>query len=378
MKTKALITALLLTIFTISFAAKVKLSSDANKDLRNARLKFKVERKLEEALVDFQSVLNEDPNHLEALKVSADIHYYLAEPDADDPDYGNKELTVSKKIENFSKARVLFIRYIEAANAEKKLSKEEKKWLLDSEKFAESCWVKIFKIGQDKYNEEDFETSENIFLQLDELVPNRKETLFYLYNIFITKQNQEKAVEYAKKLLEFEPNNKQLLAQIALYYVEKKEHETALQYMDVIIENYPTDIDNIFNKAIILLEMGKKKEAYDTFLRVTEVDKNNVEALIEAANISWSEGDMQDVIELYNRIIMIDMSNPAYFQNLVVFMNREKMYKELIPYAVKWFDMTTNQEDKKTAAQILIYAAQQIQDDKTVAKYSEILGKMQK
>lgn len=367
----------LLIVLLVSFTAleaKQKLTPLAKRNLRNANI-YLQQKIYDKAMSFYQEVLKESPDCVEALKNIGDLHYY----------YGTTDPTNAEK--NFSAGYGYYKKVLEVLKTMNNLDDDEIAIQKDSEKKLESCYVKIFKIAQDTYNEKD-ETTDSLAIRdienktittLNVLTTlDKDKTLAYkfLLSIYQNQKNEVKVEETLNFLIAAEPNSESILKLQGAHLYNTNKKEEALAVYNKVNDIEPNNPETLALIARIQGELERYKEAMVTNEKVLSILKADNPAYLDALYNGKSFAGMlknkNEEIEYAKKIVEVEGSVNS-LDALCLLLASDKKYAEMIPYAERLYAMDTT---SKNSVQYIIYAATVIKDQATVKKYKAILDKM--
>jgi tetratricopeptide (TPR) repeat protein len=344
----ALVTILLLSACSSN---RQKLSPQANLYLKSANVYYSQKDNddlLKKALGLYEKVLADNPNHVIALKRSADLNYFFAlriEPKKDD-----KTGTISG-LENASEAIRLFkITYgkydsvVTVMNTFEKLNDEERSIKRDAARKKESSWVKIFRISQMQIEKAQYPEAKTNLETLISLDPNRQEPLRSMVILAQASQDTTSFELYLTKVLAQSPDDKDMLRMLGVHYYNKQEYAKAITYFEKIMNMDLTDLDNLTNLTNAYYELGDYNAANAVNQRILRIEPDNLGALITAKDIARKLGNQDDEI-LYMQKIVAKTPTPENLRAYCYMMLNYQKYDGLMEYAERWYELEpTNSE----------------------------------
>lgn len=374
----------LIAILLISACStnRQKLTPQSNLDLKSANVYFQQkdnEKSLEKALSLYERVLTDNPEHVIALKRSADLNLFFGtqiEPKRLEKDgkvdYQNM-VNANKVIEYFTLAYNKYDAVLRVMNTFEKLTEEDRAMRRDSQKKKESCWVRMFKIGQfqfeNKMNDDAIKTLESV----SKMEPTRTEPYRMLIAVYQETKNNAKMEQYINKVLETDPDDVDLQNMIGAMHYNNKEYDKAIPYFEKIMKARPLDINNM----LLLSSCYTEKKDYPTALSILEkvlkLEPENIDALISAKDLARAADNQAAEIDYWKRILAKDPS----VENLEVFCYRMiafEKYNDLMTYAEMWY---TKAPTSKDAVSVCITIAVKMGRKDLEKKYSDIFKTLQ-
>lgn len=416
----------ILTAVLLSAEEFQDLTAEGKKNLRSANMHLGGER-IEKALPLYLAVVEENPDHIEALKKIAGIYfdykkdYYLAS------EYFEKTIAaIDKELAEYERM------ISENPKKEKRYRKKMEPLLEDRELVAAlnaSCWSKLFVKAQSKFtlaNEfynlnpqtldltdpntissinilltkiyadtldvskletdtltvevvsEPFDNllSESIqeFEELYEFAPDSVNTLKMLSYAYNVDKQDEKSLEFLIKVAEIDETDVLVRQQIANNYYTLGNYEEALKWFQSAAEIDPTNTDSFFNMGVTYEKMEDWEGAYNAFAKVVELDPDNLDAILHASNLAVKIDKKEESIEYLKMAIELDPGNINYLSFISYNLYQAEKYDEVLKYAQKWYEADNT---SKEAAQLIYQSAKSVGNTELEKKYENILREMQ-
>jgi tetratricopeptide (TPR) repeat protein len=380
---KALLFALVLTLVLGACSAnRQKLSPQANLNLKSANVYYQQkdnETSLLRALDLYERVLSDNPDHVVALKRSADLNLYFATKE--EPAKAEKDGVVQYlKMENAKKVIGLFqithARYskvIEVMDTFEKLNDDEKAVRRDSQRKKESSWVRLFKIGQLQFENKLFGDAVETFEIVYNLDKTRQEALRMLVAVYQETGDNEKFELYMDRVLAVAPDDADMIKLKGAYHYNKKEYAEAAEYFRRTMLTNPLDTNNMLLLSSCYAELKDYQPALDILVRVLRLEPENLDVLISAKDLSAVLNNKTAEIEYWKRILALDSS----VKNLEDFSFRMfylEEYQTAMPYAEMWYEKDNT---NKLAVSTCITLANKIGRPDLEKKYSDIYKRLQ-
>jgi len=411
---------------TTIFADFQDLTSEGKKNLRSANMHLGGER-IEKALPLYLLVIEENPDHIEALQKIAGIYfdykreYYLAS------EYYDKSMTaISKEI-------IEYERLIEEnPKKEKKYNKKLKPFKEDMvffEKLKSSCWTKLFVNAQNKFsiandyfslNPQSLDLTEvnnivainkmlqkvlvdtidvntiadnpvNIddvslhfsnlldiavsdFTKLNDFAPDSVQTIKMLSYVYNIKGDQDESLRYLIEVAKVDTEDEFVRQQIANIYFSSENYTEALIWFQAAADVNPNNTDSYFNMGITYENIGDNESAFRSFAKVVELDPENLDAVLHASTNSSKTGNKDESIKYLKMAIELDPGNIDYLSFISYTYFQAENYNDVTIYAQKWYEAD---KTSKEAAQLVYQAAKNIGNTELEKKFEEILLDMQ-
>ena len=370
----------IISIFGTSlFAISQDLSAQGKKNLRSANIHLGGKRH-EKALPLYEMVLEENPNHVDALNNIAAIYYDMTG--------------------DYVKAREYFIRLIDVINSiyaeyeELKLTNEKaaKKYFKDNIKkpklekmlksvisFRDNCFTQLINGGKLKIQSEEYEEAIKIFADISEVIPDSTITYRLTALCYEKLGDMENSRNFFIKTAELDPSDIFAKQQVAsLYYNEENFIESGNWYLEAA-KNDPENPDNYYNAGIAYKNAKNDSLAYGAFQKALEFDAENLNIIVTLSNLALSLKDSEASTMYLQKAVDIDaadgtVDNAMYVTTLCYKLFGLKKFDELIKYAEIWHSLDNSSQE---AVQMLYNASRELNDKKLMDKYNKMYQDMQ-
>lgn len=370
----------LVSIFGTSiFAISQDLSAQGKKNLRSANMHLGGKRH-QKALPLYEQVLEENPNHIDALNNMAAIYYDITK--------------------DYIKAREYFIRLIDVINtvfaeyeelnetdekAAKKYYKANikkpklEKMLKSVEQFKDNCFTQMVNNGKLKIQAEEYEAAIDIFNNIAEVIPDSTITYRLMALCYEKLDDMENARKFFIKTAQLDPSDIYAKQQVAsLYFNSENFLESGNWYLSAA-ENDPESADNYFNAGVAYKKAKKDSLAYEAFQKALEFDPENMNIIITLSNIALSLKDNEASTMYLKQAVDLDaadgtIDNAMYVTTLCYKLYGLKKFDTLIKYGTMWYELDNSSQE---AVQMLYNASKEINDKALMDKYSKIYQEMQ-
>jgi len=282
----------------------------------------------EKALHNSLDVLSYAPDHVESIKNVADIYFGFAENDNSD-----------EAIEMYTIAHTYYERTLKTIHniTDWQSFDDFKNIKSDSELTIQTICHRIFNMGKEHFENKDFSTAEDICQRLLHIAPERVDAIIMMALIASHRANTDIANEYYTKVLENAPDSSQISP--GLYFKINQDYENANIFYTTSLKTEPSNIDAYFSLAEIYLLTDNLEEALIIYETALEIEPDNIELLANAAQVAT---------------------------NLC-------KWETLKRYALKWHQLDPTD---KEPLQLIILAAQNLNEPNTVKTYGRILDRI--
>jgi tetratricopeptide (TPR) repeat protein len=225
---------------------------------------------LQKANALYASILNEDPNHLQTLCLSASI---------------------AQDLGDFSKAAKLFTR---------------------AHQLNPNQAMICLQLGICYSNLGDLETANSLYIDACSLAPDQIEPIVNLANN-LTKLNQfQEAYALYKKALQINPNSAVVNYNIGSLFLKSMKPHEARVWLTKALElqgNYASAWNSL---GVALTEVGELKEALHAYQRAIECDPSFEEPIFNSHTVLIDLGDHQAAIAALEKVSALNTENPTY------------------------------------------------------------------
>ncbi|MFO7659881.1 MAG: tetratricopeptide repeat protein [Candidatus Cloacimonadaceae bacterium] len=381
MKNALLFGLVILMVLTACSANRQKLSPQANLNLKSANVYFTQkdsETSLRRALDLYEKVLLDNPEHVYALKRSADLHLFFAtaiEPKKLEKDGAVEYVNMNYAQEVIDHLKITFNRYgevVRVMDTFEKLNDDEKFLRRDAVRKKESSWVRMYKIGQLLLEQKDYTKAEETFLYVQQLDETRQEPLRALVALYQETKDAEKSKLYLDKILAVSPDDPDMMRLMGAYYYNNKQYEQAIPYFQNVLTQAPLDTNNMLLLSSAYTELKNYQAAQDLLVRVLRFEPENLDVLLSARDLARALENVEDEKTYMKRVV--DLS--PTIQNLEEYCFRMIALNDLenlMPYAEMWFE---KDPQNKTAVSTCILIANRTGRTDLEKRYSDIYRRL--
>jgi tetratricopeptide (TPR) repeat protein len=382
MKNIVLMSLIAILLLSACATTRQKLTPQSNLDLKSANVYYQQkdnEKSLEKALFLYERVLKDNPEHVIALKRSADLNLFFAtqiEPKKLEKDgkvdYQNMT-NANKAMEFFEITYHKYDAVLRVLATFEKLTEDDRAMRRDSQKKKESCWVRMFKIGQYQFDNKMYDDAIKSIETVSKMEPARTEPYRMLIAVYQETKNDAKVEQYIKKVLETNPDDIDLQNMIGSMYYNNEEYDKAIVYFDKIMKARPLDINNM----LLLSSCYTEKKDYPTALTILEkvlkLEPQNKDALVSAKLLARASDNKTAEIDYMKRLLPLD-SSVEFLEEYCLRMNALEQFEGLMPYAEMWY---AKDPTSKGAITLCIFLAGKMGRKDLEKKYSDIYKTLQ-
>jgi tetratricopeptide (TPR) repeat protein len=382
MKKSLLFTLTLVLILSACSTNIQKLSPQGNLDLKSANVYYQQkdnETSLQKALKLYEDVLKDNPEHVIALKRSADLTLFFAGPL--EPQKLEKDGIVEyQKIENATKVLTMFqstyAKYGEVLRVLAtfpKLTDDQKVIKRDAQRKKESSWVRMFKIGQIQFDNKNYTDAEKTFEMINKLDETRQEPLRMLVAVYQGTKNDEKFETYLNKVLAVSPNDAEMIRLKGAYLYNKKDYSGAAECFRQTMISNPLDTENMLMLYECYIQLQQYQPAMDILVKVLRLKPDDKDVLISARDLAIAMNNTTAEIDYWKRLISLD-SSASNLERFSLRLYNLGQFQDAMEYAAMWYEKDNT---NKLAVQTCIAIATKIGRPDLEKKYTDIYKKLQ-
>lgn len=333
----------------------------AKVNLRSATL-YMDQKKFDKALGFYQKVLVDYPDNIDANKGIGDIYYNIAaeKPDSAIVYYPKASAAYKKALDGF------------ATFTEWKEKESDVAIYDEAVKLHTSCWVKMFKIGQDSYKVDMFDDAIAIYNVLLDMGPDSLKTVRMLAACYSGKNDTEKANQYFGRILEKNPNDVDIIKLLASKAYNSEDYATAYKHYEKLMSIDPKEKDYPLYAAYCKTDLKELDKASVLFDKAIALDPTNVDAIATAADIARTLNNLPKAMELYKKLLALQKTAENYQLACFTFLEA-KDFNSVVTYGQEWYN---NDNTSKEAVQLIINAAGQLKNKALADKWTAIYRNM--
>lgn len=372
----------IILILSACSTSRQKLSPQGNLDLKSANVYYTQkdnEKSLEKAYNLYNRVLADNPNHVIALKRTADINFFYAsqkEPSVKEKDgikeylnMDNAKLTINYYVITYGK----YDSVLTVLNTFKKLNENDRSLKRDAQRKKEGSWVRIFKIGQLLFDTKKYDDAISAFEITNKLDPSKQEPLRMLVASYQALKNDAKVELYMNKILAVNPEDAEIIRMMGSHYYVNKDYRKALEYLKKTMITAPLDTLNIMLVAESYYELKEYQPALDALNKILKLNPESIEALKFAKDVAMDMKNPTAEIDYMKRIVALEPSNENKTKYCYLLL-QNKMYTDLLDFAELWYQKDNTSMDAVT---FCANAANQLERKDLVKKYTDIYNSLQ-
>lgn len=359
-------------LFISLFGFDQDLDVRGKRSLRSANM-YLNQKNFEKAQPLYEEVLEQNPNHLEALEKLGGIYYQVKSNYFKASELYQKALSIIDNIyseyENLKntdpdEAEDFYDDYIDEYElAEKKDNLA---------KLKNNCWIKIYQSALKQYKAEKYDKALELYQKLYDTAPDSIKTAKMLGYTHLKLENKPKALEYLEKVYQAETDNPSLTSQIAGIHFNSGNYEDAAKYYKKLTKIDSTDSNNFFNLGLTYMKLDKNQKSLNAYKKVIELEPENVDALLNAFNLANKLGKTEEATNYLKKVVNLEeRENLDNLQFLCYQLFRLKQYEELIGYAQSWEKMDSS---AKEPLQLIYQAADKLGKQELKKEYTQKLS----
>ena len=155
------------------------------------------------------------------------------------------------------------------------------------------------------------------YQEVIKLRENYTEAYKCLCVLFVKTNEEEKAVELAKKALEFEKDDYTLYYIIGTAYMSMKKFQESLEYLEKALELNPEHAQLYNNLGTSYVTIGNFEKAYENFMKASELDPKNSITYFNIASILQIQNKHKEACEYFQKAYVIE-PNDSYLTALAL------------------------------------------------------------
>lgn len=350
--------------------------------------KFHQQGKLAEAEAGYLAILEEDPNHVDALHLYAVL---LAEQ------------------ENFIKAREYLEKAIQLAptnfslrlnlaniyKSEGKLSDAEKllqqvigltpnyapainnlgtiyfaqgKWQLAITAYQQAIDIQpdyadaYYNLGLAHMRAKQPQEAINVFNALLSLVPTHGGASFQRALLIMQQGNYPLATEQFLRIIESFPHHFETLTNLANCYLKMGKLELAKQYSLMALELVPDDAQLLFNMGVINMQLGMVDEAIPFYLQCLQVSPDNIEAHTNLGAAYLQMKDKESAAKHLREVVRLRPNDEAVKHTLAIISGEQPMSAAPSSYIQTLFDSYADHYDNHVQGSLQYQVPKQLHE----------------
>ena len=141
-------------------------------------------------------------------------------------------------------------------------------------------------------------------------------------------QKFDQAEKFYKQAIELEPDKKEFQLNLGNLYMAKEEWEKAAEVYNDIAKKSPLYFPALNNLVMAQIRMEKKDEALVTLAKLKGFKPNYPYAYKMEAIIYYEKGDYEKALKAADKNIVLDPNNPETFQILGQIFNKQEKFED--------------------------------------------------
>lgn len=341
-----------------------RLLGDARVNMRSGNTYMNYEE-FDLALERYLDVIEDYPEHIEALKKAGDIYFHYAEtqPGMADEYYKTAYNYYDRAIESFEKIQQegdfpQFMEDVQDARIKKT-----------------AAWARLFNIGQDRFAQEQPDAALEIFYNLADLTPDSTNTYIMIASIYQAQDEADEAASYFETIAEIDETDLVSRRNLAAYHFARQNYEESLTWYEEITDIVPEDPDTYYMKGIVYMNMeDKAEEALSAFEQAYELDNDFIDAAINAANLAFNLQDFDKTSKYFKIVHEAEPENQEVLLYLLYALNYQENYEDMLEYGKKLYELDNQSVE---AVQFIVLAATRLDKPEIQSEYLEILNELE-
>lgn len=361
MRNLSIIVLAIVLLTTACAGPRQKLSPKANVALRTANMNYS-QKIIEDAEKNYLIVLEDCPNHAEALSRMGRICYARAEQIS------------STALENYTKSFDYVNRSIETYNSFDPFTDADRREVKELTDLRTSAWTRIFNIAEEERKDGNTKEAVDIYKQLLKMEPERDEPLRMMYEVYRDDPSKSELAEqtlmqiYAKN-----PDDLGILKNLGAYqYNEKEDYAKALEYFEKVRTIEPTDVNTLQLIASCQFELERYEDALSTLQMVLSIEPNNTDALSDAKTVAYRLKNNDLTLEYMRKLLALHEGEDE-LRDITLLLAEMERTEEMITMAEKWYELNPTSKD---AVLLIINGAKALKNKTLENKYSKIYKDM--
>ena len=334
---------------------------------------------LQKALALYEKVLLDNPDHVMALKRSADLHLFFATPiepkkleKGDQVEYVNMNYA-SEVLDHLKITYTRYDKVVTVMDKFEKLNEDEKFLKRDAVRKKESSWVRMFNIGKLLFEQKSYPEAISILKYVNNLDETRQEPLRMLVAVYQETKDEVNTKLYLDKILAVSPDDPEMMQLMGAYHFNKGEYNLAIPYFQQILTLKPLDTNNMLLLSASYTELKDYQPALDLLVRVLKFEPENLDVLMSARDLARALDNKAAEIDYMKRVVALSptIKNLEEFLFRMIALNE---YTDLMPYAEQWFE---KDPQNKIAVSTCILVAQKTGRADLEKRYTDIYRRLQ-
>ncbi|MFD2037634.1 tetratricopeptide repeat protein [Belliella marina] len=254
-------------------------------------------------------------------------------------------MKLNKLIFLFSLLGIVFTHQV---NAQQKLSKKERKQVIEDTKA-----TRLFIEGQKFLMLEDYDKSYFYFQKAREIAPDEAAINFKIAEILLKANKVDDALDYGMQAVESDPENKYYNLMMAEVYSKKNEPLKAADILESLMENSDENQNYILELASLYLGANENDKALDALDRAEEYYGVVEQLVVQKQRIYLRKNNLEKALQEGEKLIAAHPGNSQYVLALVEILFNNGRTHEAIATIEKSLEAYPNQPDLQMGAYAL-------------------------
>jgi tetratricopeptide (TPR) repeat protein len=285
--------------------------------------KLKSENRLKEAELEFNKVLKNSPQDLNAMLGLAEI-YFQTEREPEGEALCQKVLTLNTN--NLRAHEGLAAFYQKKGLTDKSLFHFQKITEIDPNRFDA-----FYSVGENLGNKGMIDSSIAAFEKVVQLKPDHAKALTALSELYLKKEMPSKAISVLEKLIKIEPDVSKNYINLGELYIRNERKEEGITLIQKVLEKEPQNTTALYYLASYYYENGNNDKATELLKRLLDIEPNYVPALNRLAWIYALQGiNLNAALEMSQKAVELQPGVAGYLDTLAELYYRKREYIKAI------------------------------------------------
>ena len=306
-----------------------------------------LERKFDQAIECFDSVINESPNMILAYFNRGQAKLLAGRF----VDARREYMGIKLLFPHVSKQADSAVEILErvAKEGERQIKNQLEKRVEINQKDAHA----LFSLGQLALKEKEYDKAEQYFSQALSYEPNVEGYQIALSNTLLEKGEYKQAALILEQAHNEKPDNQQISIALAYNYLKSNQFEKAKKIFSDVIGKNPNQVDSLIGLGLIELTHDKTDSAIGFFQKTLSVNHKNIFARNILGTCYITIGNYDAAINEFNTIIEQDKTFFAVYRNLGDAYLRKTDYEKAVEYYKKYLEYVPDDPNKKALEQFI-------------------------
>lgn len=188
----------------------------------------------------------------------------------------------------------------------------------------------LLDIGFNHYQINQKDSAYHFYQLITDLYPDSFRAFYNLGNLYLEKENEERALSMYQKSFEKKADWKAPLLKIIEINLKQNDYDTVIAYADKWLENYPNDLEILFKKGNAEYRLPKLKNSIKTWDRILEIEEDNADALRNKGLVLLMQNNNKKALKYFESALVYSPSDPYLLLNLAYACIRLKKWNEAL------------------------------------------------